>query len=85
MVQLRMEQVIVVMDQAVYAKATEIAWKHTSIHANAVGISHTIVNALASNGKSYQYVGMRDIYIVPGIIAGVQYPAYHMEECTIEG
>ena len=35
-------------------------------------------------GKWYQYVGMRDIYIVPGIIAGVHYPSYHMEECTIE-
>ena len=61
-----------------------IVWKHTSIHANVMGISHTVVTLLASNGKWYQYVGMCDIYIVIGIIAGVQYPSGHMEECTID-
>ena len=49
-----------------------------------MGISHTVVNLLASNGKWYQYVGMCDIYIVTGIIAGVQYPSCHMEEYTID-
>ena len=71
----RLEQVIVVIDQALHAKATEIAWKHTSIHANGMDTFHTIANLLASNGKRLQdvefiliYVGMRDICL-PGIIA----------------
>ena len=75
MEQLRLEQVIVIMDQALYANATEIAWKHTSIHGNVVGTFHTIVNLLVLKGKRFQNVGMRDILIVPGIIA----------ECTISG
>ena len=51
----------------------------------------TITNLLASNGKLFQdvefiliCVGLRDMCIVPGIIAEGNYPAYHMEECTIE-
>ena len=55
------------------------------IHANVMGTFHTIANLYASNGKRYDYVGMRDICIVAGIIASrVEYPAYHMEECTID-
>ena len=57
-------------------KQTEIAWKHSSIQANVKDIFNTIANLLASNGKRFQYVefiltyvGMRDIWIVPGIIA----------------
>ena len=36
----RLEQVIVVNDQALHAKATEVAWKHTSIHANVMDTCH---------------------------------------------
>ena len=71
----RLEQVIVVIDQALHAKATEIAWKHTSIHANVMDTFHAIANLFASNGKRFQdvefiliYVGMRYICL-PGIIA----------------
>ena len=70
----RLEQGIIVIDQALHAKATGIAWKHTSIHANVMDTFHTIANLLASNGKRFQdvefilNVGMRDICI-PGIIA----------------
>ena len=37
-----LEHVIAVIDQALHAKATEIAWKHTSINAKVLGIFHTI-------------------------------------------
>ena len=40
----RLEQVIVVIDQALQTKATEIEWKHTSIHANVMDTFHTIAN-----------------------------------------
>ena len=52
----RREQVIVVIDQALHAKATEIAGKHTSIHANVMDTFHTIANLLAPNGKWFQDV-----------------------------
>ena len=65
---IRLEQVIVVIDQALRVKATELTWKHSSIHANVIDTFHTIANLLASNWKLFQYVeciliyvGMRDI------------------------
>ena len=72
---IRLEQVIVVIDHALRLKATELTWKHSSIHANVMDTFHTIANLLASNWKLFQYVeciliyvGMRDICL-PGIIA----------------
>ena len=71
----RLEQVIVVNDQALHAKATEVAWKHvhTCKHHGHFPYHH---ERIASNGKRFQYVefilicvGLRDMCIVPGIIA----------------
>ena len=52
MVQLHLEQIVMVMDQALYAKATYIAWKHKSKYANIIlrmGTFHTIMTLLADS------------------------------------
>ena len=72
MVQLHLEQIVMVMDQALYAKATDIAWKHTSKYANIIlrmGTFHTIMTLLAIIGKQFQDAGLRDTCIESGIIA----------------
>ena len=60
------------MDQALYAKATEFAWKHTSKYANIIlrmGTFHTIMTLLSTIGKLFQGAGLRDTSIESGIIA----------------
>ena len=60
------------MDQALYAKATEFAWKHTSKYANIIlrmGTFHTIMTLLATIGKLFQDAGLRDTCIESRIIA----------------
>ena len=60
------------MDQALYAKATEFAWKHTSKYANIIlrmSTFHTIMTLLATIGKLFQDAGLRDTCIESGIIA----------------
>ena len=60
------------MDQALYAKATEIVWKHTSKYANIIlrmGTFHTIMTLLAIIGTRFQDAGLRDTCIESGIIA----------------
>ena len=82
MAQLHLEQIVGVMDQALYAKATEIAWKHTSKYANIilrVGTFHTITTLLAIIGKRFQDVGLRETCIESG---RVQYLTCWKEECT---
>ena len=63
---------------ALYAQATEIAWKHTSKYANIIlrmNTFHTIITLLAIIGKRFQDAGLRDTCIESGIIAEVQYMA----------
>ena len=72
MTQLHLEQIVVVMEQALYAKATEIAWKHTSKYANIIlrmGTFHTIITLLAIIGKRSQDAGLLDTCIESWIIA----------------
>ena len=57
---------------ALYAKATETAWKHTSKYANIIlrmGTFHIIITLLAIIGKWFQDAGLRDTCIESGIIA----------------
>ena len=62
MVQLQLEEVIVVMDQGLYAELHRL---HGSTHtANVMGTFH-----ITSNGKRFQDADMHDICIAPGIIA----------------
>ena len=67
-----MYRLLLHMDQALYAKATEIAWKHTSKYANIIlrmGTFHTIMTLLAIIGKRFYDAGMRDTCIASEIIA----------------
>lgn len=70
--ELHLETIVVVMDQALYAKATEIAWKHKERFSNILlrmGTFHTICNALAILGKRFGDAGLKDICIEAGIVA----------------
>ena len=72
MEQHHLERIVVLMDQALYAKATEIAWKHREKYARMVlrmGTFHTIMTLLAIIGKRFQDAGLRDLCIESGIVA----------------
>ncbi|XP_035856522.1 uncharacterized protein LOC118494938 [Sander lucioperca] len=63
--ELHLETIVVVMDQALYAKAAEITWKHRGWFSNIllrVGTFHTICNALAIIGKRFRDAGLKDMH-----------------------
>ena len=70
--QLGLEYIVIVCDQAIYAKAIEVLWAHTSKF-NAIvlrlGGFHTICTLLAVIGKRFGNAGLRDIAIESGVIA----------------
>ena len=60
------------MDQALFAKAAEIAWKQKELFPNILlrmGTFHTICNALSILGKRFRDAGLKDICIEAGIVA----------------
>ena len=70
-VTLDLPSIVVVMDQALYAKAAEIAWKQDQfsnivLH---IGTFHTICVALAILGKRFGDSGLKDICIEAQIVA----------------
>jgi hypothetical protein len=70
--ELHLEAVVVVMDQALYAKATEKVWKHKDRFSHILlrlGIFHTICNALSILGKRFRDAGLKDICIEAGLVA----------------
>ena len=69
---LNLETLVIVMDQALYAKAAEIIWKHKEQYKNLVlrlGVFHVIMNVLSILGKRFQDAGLRDLCIELGIVA----------------
>ena len=53
---LQLENIAVVLDQALFAKATEIAWKQPQLYGQVVlmmGNFHTICNFMSSIGKMF--------------------------------
>lgn len=69
---LKLEKVVVVLDQALYAKATEIQWKHHDKFQNVIlrmGTFHTICNFLSVIGKRFQGSGLKSIIIEAGVVA----------------
>jgi len=69
---LNLPEIVVVMDQAPYAKAYEVAWKHKDLYAEVLlklGTFHTIFNLLSIIGKRFQEAGLRDICTESGTIA----------------
>ena len=71
--ELLLETIVVVMDQALFAKAAEIAWKKKkSSFINILlrmGTFHTICNDLSILGKRFWDAGLKDICIEAGIVA----------------
>ena len=69
---LELKEIVCVFDQALYAKAAEIKWKHTQTFQNVVlrmGVFHTICNLLSIIGKRFGSAGLRDLAVESGIIA----------------
>ena len=68
---LKLQAIIVVSDQALYVKATEIKWKHTERFGSILlrmGAFHTICIFLGIMGKRFQDAGLKDICIESGVI-----------------
>ena len=67
-----LQSIVVVFDQALYAKATEIKWKHSAQFNDIVlrmGVFHTICTFLAVIEKRFQVAGLRDVCVESGLIA----------------
>ena len=69
---LNLNSMVVVMDQAIYAKAIEISWKHQDLFQDLVlrlRIFHTIGVLLAVTGQRSGAAGLRDTVIESKAIA----------------
>ena len=69
---LDLEEVPVCLDQALYAKATEVVWKEPVKYKKIVltmGTFHTICTMLAIIGKRFREAGLRDLAVESGIIS----------------
>jgi hypothetical protein len=69
--QLNQQDVVVVFDQAIYAKALEIIWKHPVEFKRVVpcmGAFHIACTFLAVIGKRFGDAGLKDVLIESGII-----------------
>ena len=61
-----LKEIVCVFDQALYAKAAEITWKHDDKFKNIIlrmGAFHTICNLLSTIGKRFQDAGLRDLCV----------------------
>ena len=68
--ELRLKHVVVVFDQAIYAKAAEIMSKHRDLFASIVprlSAFHTISCLLSVIGKRFLSAGIRDVIIESGV------------------
>ncbi|KAK5859272.1 hypothetical protein PBY51_003352 [Eleginops maclovinus] len=68
---LQLNSIVCVFDQALYAKAAEIVWKHEKFNNIIIrmGVFHTICNLLSILGKRFQDAGLRDLCVESGVIA----------------
>jgi len=69
---LNIQNIAVVMDQALYAKATEVAWKYPGKYGSIVlmlGNFHVMCNFLSIIGKLFGDAGLRDLAVEAGVIA----------------
>jgi len=67
-----LDKIAVVMDQALYAKATEDAWKQQLRFENILmmmGNFHVICNLLSIIGILFRDAGLRDLAVESGVIA----------------
>lgn len=69
---LKIKEIVLVFDQALYAKVAEVFWKHRSQYPGVVlrlGTFHMICNFASILGKRFQDAGLRDLCIEAGIVA----------------
>jgi len=69
---LQLNSIAMVLDQAFFAKATEIAWKHPDRYDHILlmmGNFHTICNFMSSIGKMFSDAGLRDVAVESSVIA----------------
>ena len=68
---MNLQSTAVLFDQALYAKATEIKWKHRELFKDLLRIDvfHTICTFFSVIGKCFQDTGLRDVIIESGVIA----------------
>ena len=70
---LRLEKIAVVVDQALYAKATQVVWQQQQRFESIqlmMGNFHIICNMLSVIGKLFRDAGLRDLAVESGVIAG---------------
>ena len=69
---LNLDEIVCAFDQALYAKAAEITWKHPLQYKPLVlrmGVFHTIMNLLSIIGKRFGSAGLGDLAVECNIIA----------------
>mgnify|MGYP001792679984 CR=1 FL=1 len=69
--QLQLKSVILVFDQALYAKATEIQWKHDQRFKDIIlrmGVFHTACTLISIIGKRFQDAALRDLCVEAGVV-----------------
>ena len=68
---LPLDNIVCVFDQALYAKAAEIVWKHDKFKNIIIRMElfHTICNLLSIIGKRFQDAGLQDLCIKSGVTA----------------
>lgn len=68
---LQLKNIVCVFDQALYAMAAEIIWKHWKFQNSILrmGVFHTICNLLSIIGKRFQDAGLRDLCVESGVNA----------------
>jgi hypothetical protein len=69
---LHLQNVVLVFDQALYAKVAEVLWKHKESYKGIIirmGTFHTMCNLLSILGKRFQDAGLRDLCIESGVLA----------------
>ena len=72
MTHLRLNSIVYVFDQALYAKAVEIIWKNPKQYDGIIvrlGVFHTICTLLAVIGKRLKDAGLQDLCVEAGIVA----------------
>ena len=82
---LHLQDIVVVMDQALCAEAAEIVWKHTDMYANITlrhGTFHTICNVMSIIGARFQDAGLRDLCIESGIVTQACYGGEDVQPST---
>ena len=69
---MELKKIVCVFNQALYAKAAEITWKHDDKFKNIIlimGAFYIICNLLSTIGKRFQDAGLRDLCVESGVIA----------------